>query len=266
MSLERFRAAKAAEIAKLVQDEAAGLLEAPLAAPRPSFSAALRTAPHGRCSVIAEYKRASPSAGVINTSLTPEDAALLYAKGGASALSCLTEETYFQGRLEYLGRMATCGLPVLRKDFLFDRRQIAATAATAASALLLIVRMFNDPAELTNMVEQTLGLGLEPVVEIFDEQDLAMARAAGSQIIQVNTRDLDTLAVDPENARRLIAARRPEECWICASGIRTAENVSEMAGRGYDAVLVGTALMAVEHPDVALAELAGAHHGKEGGQ
>ena len=251
--LERFRSAKGPEILALRAAAAEGRLPAPFAGPRPGFAAALR----GRrpLAVIAEYKRASPSRGAINLALSPEAAAGAYAEAGAAALSVLTEAKYFQGSLGFLAAMAGRGLPLLRKDFLFDPLQVAETAATPASALLLIARMFTDAAGLAGMLRCCRAAGLEAVTEVFDARDLDLARAAGAEIIQVNNRDLDTLRVDLANSRRLAAAKRPGELWISASGIGTSQQALELAELGFEAVLVGTSLMAAADPGAALREL-----------
>lgn len=151
----------------------------------------------------------------------PEEAAKQYAEAGASCLSVLTEETYFKGTLGYLKRMSAPGLPLLRKDFIFDRLQVAATAATPASALLLIVRLTPDAALLRSLREQAEAHGIDAVVEIFDEADLALARESGARIIQVNARDLDTLQVDRSACLRLAERFHQagdNEAWIAASG------------------------------------------------
>jgi indole-3-glycerol phosphate synthase len=255
--LERFRAAKAAEIESLKTRAAKGEMPAPFAGVRPGFAAALRAAGAGGIpAAIAEYKRASPSKGVINLGLEPEEAARRYAAAGAAALSVLTEEVYFQGSLGFLGRMTGPGLPLLRKDFLFDHVQVAATAATPASAMLLIVRMLPGGL-LAEMLTAARGYGLEAVVEVFDEPDLVRAKAAGAAIIQVNNRDLDTLAVDRSTSLALAPAKEAGEVWISASGISEPGHVTELAAAGFDAVLVGTALMAEADPGAALARLLG---------
>lgn len=252
--LEKFRAAKAAEVRRLVGLEAAQQLPEPYRGKRPSFSDALiAKAP---MAVIAEYKRASPSMGDINLGLGPDDVAAMYAASGAAAISVLTEETYFKGSLDYLETMSRCGLPLLRKDFLLHPLQVVQTAATKASALLLIVRMLTD-VELNEMLRLTYDAGLEAVVEVFDERDLERAEAAGAHIIQVNNRDLDTLKTDFAVATRLAAYKRPGRLWIAASGIKTRADVEAMAALGFDAVLVGTSIMAEADPGAALARLAG---------
>ncbi len=252
--LEKFRAAQAQAISRLKELERTERLPMPYAGPRPRFSDALLAA--GPIAVIAEYKRASPSAGDINLGLEPGEVAAMYAASGAAAISVLTEETYFKGSIDSLEPISRAGLPMLRKDFLLHPLQVVETAATKASALLLIVRMLTD-AELAEMLRLTYDLGLEAVVEVFDEADLARAEAAGARIIQVNSRDLDTLTTDLDVARRMAAHKRPGRIWIAASGIRTRNDVLGMAAHGYNAVLVGTAIMAEADPGAALARLTG---------
>lgn len=253
--LDKFRASKRPEVEGLYQDRDAGLLPEPHPGERPPFGARLRE--RGPAALIAEYKRASPSLGEINMELTPEQAAQTFAEAGAAAMSVLTETEHFAGELHYLERCAGAGLPLLRKDFLFDPLQVALTAATPASAFLLVVRMFENASQLAAMIEAGREAGLEAVVEIFDERDLGLARDAGSAIIQVNSRDLDTLELDAANQHRLIANRWPDEVWIAASGVRTAEDAATMADLGYEAVLVGTAIMRADDPAAKARELAG---------
>lgn len=252
--LEKFRAAKAAEIARL-RDMAEGPgLPPPFAGPRPSFAAALLA--RGPGAVIAEYKRASPSKGDINLGLSPEAVADMYAAAGAAAISVLTEEVYFKGSLSFLDRMAHAGPPLLRKDFILDPLQVAATAATPASALLLIARMLSAE-DLAELLRLSAEAGIEAVTEVFDPRDLDKAEAAGAHIIQVNNRDLGTLKTDLSISERLSARKRPGRVWISASGLATRADVERMAGLGFDAVLVGTSLMSGPDPGRALARMTG---------
>ncbi|MDR2124374.1 MAG: indole-3-glycerol-phosphate synthase [Desulfovibrio sp.] len=237
----------------------AGRFPPPLPGKRPSFAAALRK--HRPCAIIAEYKRASPTAGEINMRLSPEDAAATFAAAGAAALSVLTEERFFRGSATYLQRMSGPGLPLLRKDFLAHPLQVEETAATPAAALLLIARALPD-GTLTAMLSAAAAAGLECVLEIFDASDLARARrcleisATRPVVIQVNTRDLQSMRVDPAASEALIARRREDELWISASGAALRRDVEKRAALGYDAVLIGTALMAAPDPGAALRSIA----------
>lgn len=266
--LERFVAAKEAEMAALERMagqngafEAGGPL-CPWKGARPSFRTALEQGGRGGdapLAVIAEFKQASPSRGVICEGLNVEDAARQYAENGASALSILTETQYFRGEIAFLERAAAAvpEAPLLRKDFLFHPLQVAATLATPASALLLIVRLTPDAGLLRTLREQAEAEGVEAVVEVFDEADLRLARKSGARIIQVNARDLATLRVDRQAALRLIRTCPPldGELWIAASGMAERADLDAAADAGYRAALVGSALMEGGTPGKALRRL-----------
>lgn len=253
--LDRFRKAQQPAVDRLLALDAVGQLPAPYTGIRPPFAASLLT--KGPGAVIAEYKRASPSQGEINLGREPEEIARLYAEAGAGALSVLTEETYFKGDIGYLWRMREPGLPLLRKDFLIHPLQITETAATPASALLLIARMLPD-ADLVHMLRAAAEAGLEAIIEVFDEADLEKTRSVLAKepvrpvIIQVNNRDLQKLTVSDGSSRRLIREKSGGEFWISASGVETRERVEELASMGFDAVLVGTSLMRQANPGAAL--------------
>lgn len=253
MALERFRQAKADELAHLRAHPPAASFQGI----RPAFIWNER-APGGTgaISIIAEYKRASPSRGVINEGITPADIARLYTEGGAQAISVLTEEKYFGGELAFLHEIAQhTHLPLLRKDFIFDELQVRDTATTPASALLLIVALTPDVEQLRDLRLLAESFGIEAVVEIFNEAELAIARKAGSRIIQVNNRDLETLAMDMSTTLRLIRQRLPQERWIAASGIDSHDALIRLAG--YDAALIGSALMSQPDPKAALRSICG---------
>ncbi|GAB6113747.1 indole-3-glycerol phosphate synthase TrpC [Desulfomicrobium salsuginis] len=253
--LEKFRAAKQAEIDELKRLRDAESTHAAYAGHRPGFGAAL-TAP-GSSGIIAEYKRASPSKGDINLGVPPHETCAGYARAGACALSILTESRYFKGDLAFLAEVAPVGLPLLRKDFIVDPLQVEATAATPASAILLIVRMFEDQDDLAYLHGLCVSLRLEPVVEVFDERDLDRAKELGARIIQVNNRDLGTLATDLNRCLDMVRRKEEGEIWIGASGISTPEQVRELRSAGLDALLIGTALMQHGDPGRGLALLAG---------
>ena len=262
--LSRFARVKAEEVARLKSLKAQGRFPRAWEGLRPSFAGAL-SPKGGLPAVIAEYKRASPSRGVICEDVGVEDCALAYARAGASALSILTEEAFFKGSLGYLARAraalgaAGLGQPLLRKDFICDALQVEATFATPASALLLIVRFTPDAGRLRDLRQLAESQGLDAVVEVFGEADLETARESGARIIQVNARDLDTFKVD--RAACLALARRcpplPGEAWIAASGVFERAHLEEAGEAGFAACLVGTALMAGGRPGEALARLLG---------
>lgn len=250
--LERFRAAKAPEIERLEALRKARKLPRPFEGERPDFTRALWEAvPRA---VIAEYKRASPSRGVINLELTPEAAAAAYKAAGAAALSVLTEEAHFQGSIDFLARMHPAGLPLLRKDFILHPLQVVETAATPASALLVIARMLPG-REIQDILDLAQALGLTSVVEVFDEADLDKILDFEPDVIQVNNRDLETLKTDLAVSERLIGNKEEGQLWISASGIATPEDLDRVVAAGYDAVLVGTSLMSQGDPGAALARL-----------
>ena len=254
--LDKFREAKQLEINSLRKDFVEGRVPAVYQGERPSFADAIRA--KGPGAVIAEFKPASPSKGVLREHLNPLDYAEAYAKNGAAAISVLTEHKYFKGTPDFLFMMKDPGVPLLRKDFIFDPLQVAMTASSPASAVLLIARMCDDATHLKQLVELARMPGLAPVVEIFDQADLDLAREAGADIIQVNNRDLDTLEITLDQARRFIKQKREGELWICASGVSERAQVEEMASLGFDAVLIGTCLMEADDPGAKLAELTGA--------
>lgn len=253
--LEKFRQAKKAEIAELLHLQDLGATHTPWLGVRPSFAAAL-IEPQSS-GIIAEYKRASPSKGDINLGVTPLQACTGYRDAGACALSVLTESVYFKGCLDYLAEVAPVGLPLLRKDFIVNHLQVEATAATPASAILLIVRMFEDQDDLAYLHALSISLRLEPVVEVFDARDLDRAKELGARIIQVNNRDLDTLTTNLSRCTDLVRRKEDGEIWIGASGISTPQQVRELRAAGLDALLIGTALMQNGDPGQGLASLTG---------
>ena len=252
MNLQRFIDAKQTELQALRAH-----MPQPLAAPRPDFCAALRSPlPAGHVlRVIAEYKRSSPSAGVINDRVTPQQMASAYAAGGATCMSVLTERAYFHGGVEDLEAAHAAGLPLLRKDFIFDELQVRATLATPASALLLIVALTPDAGKLRGLRELAEQHGIHAVVEIFSEQELAIARQSGARIIQVNARNLETFSTDRTAGLHLASLRAPEEIWIAASAMSERSHLQDAAAAGYDAALVGTALMTSPDPQQTLHQL-----------
>jgi len=194
-------------------------------------------------SVIAEHKRRSPSAGVIRAELPLEDVVGAYERGGAAALSILTEGPSFGGSLDDLrAARAASALPILRKDFIVDAYQLHEALAAGADAILLIVAAL-QPAELERLHETALSLGLAALVEVHDESELERAAALGAQLIGINNRDLTTLNVDIRRTFDLLPGVPDGATVVAESGLRTASDLAELEGAGVDAVLIGEALM-----------------------
>ncbi|MFG2887618.1 indole-3-glycerol phosphate synthase TrpC [Streptomyces sp. NPDC048297] len=205
--------------------------------------------------VIAEVKRASPSAGPLAEIPDPASLAAEYAAGGAAAVSVLTEERRFGGSLADLAAVtARVDVPVLRKDFVVEPYQMWEARAYGAELILLIVAALG-PARLSELLAQAKEIGLTPLVEVHDEPEADIAVAAGATVIGVNNRDLRTLHVDPATFTR-IAPRLPEHVVrIAESGIRGPGDVLAYAESGADAVLVGQALVTDGHPRTAVTDL-----------
>ncbi|MDD5558036.1 MAG: indole-3-glycerol phosphate synthase TrpC [bacterium] len=225
---------------------------APAAAPRRDFLAALSA---GGFSVIAEMKRSSPSAGVIRPSYDPAALARAYEAAGAAALSVLTEERFFGGALGHLAeaRAAAC-IPVLRKDFIIDERQVVEAAAAGADALLLIARIL-EPAALDRLVEACVRLGMTPLVEVFDERDIGNAAATAAPVIGINNRDLRTLSVSIERTLALAPRVPAGRIIVSESGIRSPADIARLREAGVRAALVGESLLRNPDPGAALARL-----------
>lgn len=221
-------------------------------APRP-FAAAL-TRSDG-FAVIAEIKRRSPSRGDLAPNLNPAELAGHYERGGAAALSVLTDAEFFAGSPADLAdaRLA-CALPVLRKDFTVDRRDVLDARLMGADAILLIVAALDD-TELRALLALATDVGLDALVEVHDEAEADRALAAGATLVGVNQRDLTTFAVDATLARRLRPRLGPDVVAVAESGVTGPEDAAELADAGYHAVLVGEALVTSADPAAAVRSL-----------
>ena len=217
----------------------------------PAFRDALR-APG--LSVIAEIKRRSPSKGFIAPDLDAANTARAYARGGAAAISCLTDRTFFGARTGDLEAACTSGRPVLRKDFIIDEVQIDESAALGASAILLIVRILEAP-RLKALLDHATSLGLDALVEVHNEGEIESAVAAGALTIGVNNRDLGTLVVDPGLALRLRPLIPTGVLSVAESGVRTRADMEAIENAGFDAVLIGETLARSEDPAATLRDL-----------
>ncbi|MGQ0764884.1 MAG: indole-3-glycerol phosphate synthase TrpC [Gemmatimonadota bacterium] len=207
--------------------------------------------------VIAEIKRSSPSMGDLDTTLDAGVRAGQYERGGAGAVSVLTEPDEFGGRPEDITRvLGTVSIPILKKDFHIEDRQLIEAALLGASAVLLIARAL-EPSRLDHLCALARTLGLEPLVEVRTEAELRCAIDARATVIGVNARDLETLAVEPEVVERILPLV-PAGCLAVAeSGIRSRVDVERVASLGADAVLVGSALSKSTDPVAAVKALVG---------
>ncbi|MGZ5306844.1 MAG: indole-3-glycerol phosphate synthase TrpC [Actinomycetota bacterium] len=223
--------------------------------PARDFVGALR-ARAGRPAVIAEVKRASPSAGAI-ADRDPSDQAVAYASAGASAISVLTEQAHFHGSLADLraARMA-CDLPVLRKDFLIHPSELIESRAAGADAILLIAACLSAN-ELVAMLATARDLGLGALVETHSDQDLEKVLLTDAEIVGVNARDLETLDVDFERALAHLTRIPDGRLAVMESGIATRDQVRAAVDAGASAILVGEALMRADDPGAKLREMLG---------
>ena len=236
---ERRRATPASELERRLRDSP----------PPRDFFAAIAEAPG--ISLIAEVKKASPSAGVIRADFDPVAIAKVYESHGAACLSVLTDEPFFQGRLEYLSQVrAAVGIPVLRKDFILDEYQVLEARAAGADAVLLIAECLDD-CRLRGLHNAIVEQGMTPLVELYEPANLPRVVEAGAALIGVNNRNLHTFEVDLGHTLRL-RSQAPAECaFVSESGIKTNADVERLAAAGVDAILVGESLM--RQPDIGAA-------------
>jgi indole-3-glycerol phosphate synthase len=256
--LDEILAAKRDEVTLLHQPPTRdAIYAAALAAPPPrDFTSALRR--DDTLAVIAELKRRSPSKGDLAPNLDPSAAAAAYACAGAAALSVLTDQLFFGGSVEDLAqaRAAAPDIPVLRKDFVIDADQLYESRAIGADAVLLIVAAVPDPGLLRDLHELAGAIGLAVLVEAHDETELDVALALGAVVVGVNARDLGTFNEDLGVAERLAARVPTDVIAVAESAIRSVADAGRMAQVGYDAVLVGEALVRRADPLPLLTELA----------
>jgi len=249
--LDKIVATKRGEIAaaKIARPESAVRELAVAAPPVRDFFAAL-SAP-GPIRLIAEIKKASPSRGLIRADFEPVEIGRIYEAHGASCLSVLTDEQYFQGSLDYLRQVRVAvQLPVLRKDFILDSYQLWEARAAGADAVLLIAECLDD-CNLRKLHNEAVAIGMTPLVELYEPENLQRVFDAGATLIGVNNRDLHSFHTDLEHTLRL-RERIPDECVLVSeSGIRCRADVERLAAAGVDAILVGETLMA--SPDIGAA-------------
>ncbi|MBA2113413.1 indole-3-glycerol phosphate synthase TrpC [Bremerella alba] len=211
----------------------------------------------GPVKLIAEVKKASPSKGLIRPDFHPVQIAKDYEAAGAACISCLTDESFFQGHLDYLIAIRSeVGLPVLRKDFVLDSYQVVEARAAGADAVLLIAECLNDDA-LKSLHDQICELGMTPLVELYDESNVSRVLEIGAKLIGINNRDLRTFDVDLNHTIRL-GRQIPNECVLVGeSGIFSHDDLRLLQENDVDAVLVGESLMRQDDVQAAVRKLLG---------
>lgn len=219
------------------------------------FRQALDAKGRNGIAVIAELKKASPSKGLIRENFDPAGLAAELECGGAAALSVLTNEKFFQGSLENLRKTSgAVDIPCLRKDFIVDEYQLLEARASCADAVLLIVAALSSD-ELIHLASVARDYSLDVLCEVHDAEELTRALNAGCNLIGVNSRDLRTFKVDLNTAYRLAERFPAGVLRVAESGIDSSEDIERLRGAGYDAFLIGEALMRAEHPGAALRTL-----------
>jgi indole-3-glycerol phosphate synthase len=257
MILDEIVARKRGRVAELKERLVQSELEETVAlAPEPrDFISALRDG--GSPAVIAEIKKASPSAGLIRPDFDVQALSESYEKEGAAAISVITEEDFFQGKLEYLEKAReVVSLPLLCKDFILDPIQVLRARAAGADAVLLITAILGQEL-LVQLLEMAYSLGMVCLVEIHDAEELARVLETNARIIGINNRDLRTFQVNLDTTLILRSSVPPDRVIVSESGIQHHRDLQELAAAGVDAVLVGTSLMRAEDPGRKLRELMG---------
>lgn len=235
--------------------DTAGTVTVGNAPPRRDFVAALR---QPGLQVIAEIKRRSPSAGDLNLGMDPTVQAMKYQAGGAAAISVLTEPEFFGGSLDDLIAVRSAvSVPVLRKDFIIDPRQVAESRLVGADALLLIVAGL-DSGLLHELLAECDSVGIEALVEAHDNGEAEIAVNAGAKIVGVNNRDLTTFVTDLAVAERVGPQLPQDKVLVGESGVSSPEGARRMAAAGYHAILVGEALVTSQDPAGLIKSLKGA--------
>jgi len=213
----------------------------------------------GRINIIAEFKRRSPSAGTIRSDLRASDVVTRYERGGACAISVLTDEEYFSGSILDLAAIReSTALPLLRKDFITDEIQIYEAASFGADAVLLITAALDDAALAKLCATAEDELRLDALVEVHTSEELGRAVAAGAKIIGINNRDLGTFQTSLDTSERLIAEAPRDRIMISESGLQYPESVRHLRALGFHGFLIGEALMRAPDPEAALRALIGA--------
>jgi len=255
--LQRILATKATQVAQGKSSQPLAELSARIADEPPArgFFRRLQSVAQQRPAVIAEIKRASPSAGVIRADFRPGEIARQYEHGGAACLSVLTDAAYFQGSDDYLQQArAACALPLLRKDFMLDPWQIYQSRLLGADCILLIVAALR-PDQLQQLSGLAHDCGMDVLIEVHDERELELALATDAQLVGVNNRDLRSFTTDLAVSERLRPAIPAGRLMVTESGIRRRQDVERMLCADIRVFLVGEAFMRAVDPGLALMEL-----------
>lgn len=241
--LDRIVASKKGEIRAAKEREPVGELTRRLADAPPvrDFLTALTRGPG--IGVIAEVKKASPSAGVLRHDFDPVAIAQTYEAANANCLSVLTDEPFFQGKLEYLHAIRQAvALPLLRKDFILDEYQVIEARAAGADAVLLIAEILDD-VQMRSLFQAIEGLGMHALVELYDPENLPRVLEIGAKLVGVNNRDLRSFATSLDQTLNLAPHVPADRCLVSESGIRTAADIARLRAAGVKAVLIGETFM-----------------------
>jgi indole-3-glycerol phosphate synthase len=211
----------------------------------------------GSVQVIAEVKKASPSAGVLRADFQPEAIARVYAQSGAAAISVLTDGPFFQGSLDHLAALRQAVLvPLLCKDFILDRYQLLEARAAGADAVLLIAEILSDD-ELRRLLDQTAELGMQALVELHEADNLRRVLDSGARLVGINNRNLHTFETRLEHTLELAGQCPPDCCLVSESGIRRRADVLRLQAAGVRAVLIGETFMRAPDMGAKVAEILG---------
>jgi len=257
--LDTIAAAKKEEIAAAARQRPLDRLirQAEKMPPARPFTGRLKHCGKGQINIIAEIKRASPSAGIIREDLDAATQAARYEAGGAAAVSVLTDRRFFRGdRADLADAKAACSLPILRKDFIISAYQVYESRVDGADAILLIVRMLPE-RQFTDLLQLAGTIGLDVLVEIHTDADLAIVRRSGARLIGINNRDLSSFQTDTRRAAGLVPHLAPDQIPVAASGIQGRADIEAGLAAGIHAFLIGEYLVRSENPVADLRKLQG---------
>jgi indole-3-glycerol phosphate synthase len=255
--LDKIVATKRQEIERAKAETPEAVLRGRLTGAPPIRDFFAPLAQEGPIRLIAEVKKASPSKGVIRDDFDPVGIARAYQQHGAACISVLTDELYFQGSLEYLRQIrGSTGVPLLRKDFIIDPYQVVEARLAGADAVLLIAECLDDAA-LRGLYDAIVELGMTPLVELYEPENLPRVLGAGARLVGINNRNLRTFEVDLGHTLRLRREIPDDRVVVGESGIRTRDDVARLESAGVRAMLVGESLMARDDVGAAVDELLG---------